>query len=93
MASNNTYGGQSMLVATLIKWVGVGMFATGAFMSMIALLHIAPRRSRFSAYMRGSFQAEKDYTPTGWRLIVWGRGLAFAGFVITVVCIYAFSAR
>jgi hypothetical protein len=78
-----------MIVATLLKWVGVAMFAGGALMWMIALLHIAPGRSRISAYMRGSFQTEKDYTPAGWRLIVWGRRLSFAGFALILVSIFA----
>jgi hypothetical protein len=80
-----------MIVGTLMKWVGVAMFAGGALMWIIAPSHIAPGRSRVAAYMRGSFQTKKDYTPAGWRLIVWGRRLAFAGFLLVGVSIYAFG--
>ncbi len=70
-----------MTAGAIVTWFGLALMATGVVTSWASLWYLAPGRARPRAYMSGVFQSQADYTPTGWRLSIWGRSLTAAGFL------------
>jgi hypothetical protein len=71
-----------MTGATVLKWIGLSMFALGAICTILSMFFVTSRKAMPSVLVRGSFQRREDYTPRGWQLVVWGRWLGIGGFAL-----------
>lgn len=81
-----------MLDPMSVKLAGVALFGIGFAITELALIFVVPGKSKLRTFMRGSFQRREDYTDAGWRLIVIGRVMGFAGFGLVVFSIYRLGA-
>jgi hypothetical protein len=73
-----------------MKQIGIAMYTAGAACSLASYVFVRPGRSRFTAFMRGSFQVKDDYTPTGWRLVILSRGLLVLEIAMIATGIHMF---
>lgn len=71
---------------SIVTAAGVTLFAIG-FVGMVAAMSFGTT-STTSAFLRGSFQEARDYTPAGWRYYKAAQRCALVGFVLAMVGIF-----